>query len=252
MTIKRTIGTILFHVLTLTSAMGRTGQFIASDRFSSGLINCIYQDQYGYMWIATENGLNKFDGYRFTTYFHHKGDSTSLGSNIVCSLYQDGKGQLWVGTRTGLFRYNYESDDFTHFPTTEENEPRITAILERKNGEFLAGTSGRGLWTLNGSSLSKIPEGYSSSGGKWYYNQMMEDSRGRFWKCGYGNEVTVMDGHGIKQYFVDQSVGITVRIVEFGDEILIIGLHGISSCHNGQCSRSDIDLSALGSGNFVM
>ena len=234
------------------AAHALTGQYIPSDRFSSGLINAMCQDRYGYMWIATENGLNKFDGYRFTTYYHHKGDSTSLGSNIVTSLYQDKQGQLWVGTRTGLFRYNYESDDFTCFPTTEENEPRVTAIFERKNGEFLVGTSGRGLWTLRDGALSKIPEGYSTSGGKWYYNQMLEDSRGRFWKCGYGDEVTMMDGSGVHQFFIDQSIGITVRIVEFGDEILIIGLHGISSCHNGTCSRSDIDLSALGGGDVVM
>ena len=252
MMIRRRLILLCCSTLICAAAHALTGQYIPSDRFSSGLINAMCQDRYGYMWIATENGLNKFDGYRFTTYYHHNGDSTSLGSNIVTSLYQDKQGQLWVGTRTGLFRYNYESDDFTHFPTTEENEPRVTAIFERKNGEFLAGTSGRGLWTLNGSALSKIPEGYSSSGGKWYYNQMMEDSRGRFWKCGYGNEVTVMDDRGVHQYFVDQSVGIAVRIVEFGNEILIIGLHGISSCQNGQCTRSDIDLSALGSGNFVM
>ena len=55
-----------------------TGQYIPSDRFSSGLINAMCQDRYGYMWIATENGLNKFDGYRFTTYYHNSGDTTSL------------------------------------------------------------------------------------------------------------------------------------------------------------------------------
>ena len=49
-------------------AHGQAGQFFPSERFSSGLINDVCQDKYGYIWIATENGLNKFDGYRFTTY----------------------------------------------------------------------------------------------------------------------------------------------------------------------------------------
>jgi ligand-binding sensor domain-containing protein len=208
------------------------------------------QDRYGYMWIATENGLNRFDGYRFTTYYHHKGDSTSLGSNIVVSLYQDSHGQFWVGTRTGLFRYNYDSDSFVSYPFSEENAPRVTAILERKNGEFLAGTSGRGLWTVKGGAMSKIEGGYSTPGGNWYYNTMMEDSQGRFWKCGYGDEVTMMDDKGVHQFFVDQ--GIVARIVEFGNETLIICQHGISSYHDGQVSHADIDLSALGGNDVVM
>ena len=46
---------------------GQAGHFIPSERFSSGIINDICQDKYGFIWIATENGLNKYDGYRFTT-----------------------------------------------------------------------------------------------------------------------------------------------------------------------------------------
>ena len=230
-----------------------TGQYIPSDRFSSGLINAMCQDRYGYMWIATENGLNKFDGYRFTTYYHNSGDTTSLGSNIVTSLYQDSKGQLWVGTRTGLCRYDYDTDKFVKYPFKgESNPPRVITILERKNGEFLAGTSGRGLWTVKDDVTSKIEGGYSTPGGNWYYNQMMEDSKGRFWKCGYGNEVTMMDNQGVHQFFVDPSIGIVSRIVEVGDEILIIGLHGIFSYHNGECTRADIDLSALGGNDVIM
>ena len=239
--------------LLCVAAHALTGQYIPSDRFSSGLINAMCQDRYGYMWIATENGLNKFDGYRFTTYYHNSGDTTSLGSNIVTSLYQDKQGQLWVGTRTGLNRYDYATDRFVNYPFNGEDiAPRVITFLERKDGEFLAGTSGRGLWTPKDGAMSKIEDGYSSAGGKWYYNQMMEDSKGRFWKCGYGNEVTMMDDKGVHQYFVDPSIGIVSRIVEVGDEILIIGLHGIFSCHNGECTRADIDLSALGGNDVIM
>ena len=250
MTTRRHLALLLCSILFCSTVSALTGQYIPSDRFSSGLINAMCQDRYGYMWIATENGLNRFDGYRFTTYYHHKGDSTSLGSNIVVSLYQDSHGQFWVGTRTGLFRYNYDSDSFVSYPFSEENAPRVTAILERKNGEFLAGTSGRGLWTVKGGAMSKIEGGYSTPGGNWYYNTMMEDSQGRFWKCGYGDEVTMMDDKGVHQFFVDQ--GIVARIVEFGNETLIICQHGISSYHDGQVSHADIDLSALGGNDVVM
>ena len=251
MTTLKHIILLLCSILFCSTVSAMTGQFIPSDRFSSGLINAMCQDQYGYMWIATENGLNKFDGYRFTTYYHRSGDSTSLGSNIVTSLYQDRQGQFWVGTRTGLHRYDFTTDKFINYPfVNEKNAPRVITLLERKNGEFLAGTSGRGLWTVKDGAMSKIKGGYSTSGGNWYYNVMIEDSKGRFWKCGYGDEVTMMDKQGVHQFFVDQ--GIVSRIAEFGDEILIICLHGISSYKNGHMSHADIDLSALGSNDVIM
>ena len=54
-------------ILVSVLGFGQAGHFIPSERFSSGLINDICQDKYGYIWIATENGLNKYDGYRFTS-----------------------------------------------------------------------------------------------------------------------------------------------------------------------------------------
>ena len=247
---RRSIFILLFLQAVCRLAFAQTGVFIPSERFSSMQINDLYQDRYGYIWIATDYGLNRFDGYRFTTYFHHSTDSTSLGSNIVTCLYQDSQGRFWVGTRLGLYRYDHATDHFVSYPTSENRSTRIISLLERKNGEMLIGTSGRGLWTVSGDTLSKIPDGYSTSGGNWFYNQMMEDSKERFWKCGYGNEITMMDGSGVHQFFVD--LGIVCGIIERGDEVLIIGQHGISSYRDGQVGNADIDLSVLGSSEVVL
>ena len=91
----------------LMTAVGQTGYYIPSERFSSGLINDLCQDQYGYMWIATDYGLNKFDGYRFTTYLNHEQDTTTIGNNVVDYVFCDRDGQLWVGTSRGLDRFDY-------------------------------------------------------------------------------------------------------------------------------------------------
>ena len=231
-------------------AYGQAGYFFPSFRFSSGKINDICQDQYGYIWIATENGLNKFDGYRFTTYLHQPDNEGSLSSNIVVKVYCDRLGQLWVGTRTGISRYDYASDRFIHYPFDDQEKPRVISIMERRNGEFLVGTSGRGLYTLADNRLRKISDGYTTPSGNWYYNQMKEDRQGRFWKCGYGEEVTMKDNQGIHQMMVNQ--GIVVCFAEKSDEMLIICMHGIHSYRNGQLTVADIDLSALGSKNTVM
>lgn len=111
----------LFLLLLLTMAVslsgfGQAGHFFPSERFSSGLINDVCQDKYGYIWIATDYGLNKFDGYRFTQYLHQPEDSTSIGSNVAGCLFCDSDGRLWVGTTKGLDRYDYATDEFTHYP----------------------------------------------------------------------------------------------------------------------------------------
>ena len=231
-------------------AFGQAGHFIPSERFSSGLINDICQDKYGYIWIATENGLNRYDGYRFTTYLSTPEDVHTLGSNIVTKLFSDSKGQLWVGTRLGLARYDYVADRFVRYRFPDQEIPRVTSMLERKNGEFLVGTSGRGLYALSGDTLKKIPDGYTTGTGNWYYNQMLEDSQGRFWKCGYGEEVTMKDNQGVHQFFVRK--GIVACIAEMNGDILIISLHGITCYRHGEMEDADIDMSALGSDNVVM
>lgn len=58
----------------------------------------IHQDKSGFMWFATRNGLNRYDGNSFVVYKHSNGDSLSLSSNHVTALAEDDRGNLWVGT----------------------------------------------------------------------------------------------------------------------------------------------------------
>lgn len=62
-----------------------------SGKLSCSLIRNIVQDAHGFVWIGTENGLNKFDGWTFVNYFHNKRDSTSLLNNLIESLLCDSR-----------------------------------------------------------------------------------------------------------------------------------------------------------------
>jgi ligand-binding sensor domain-containing protein len=65
---------------------------------SISVVYCILQDSRGFMWFGTQDGLNKFDGYRFTIFRHDPDDPNSLSDNNTTSLMWDRSGFLWVGT----------------------------------------------------------------------------------------------------------------------------------------------------------
>jgi len=89
----------------------------SKDGLLSNSVNAILKDRYGLMWIATDDGLNKFDGTNFTVYRNQAGDTTTLRANEILALYEDKAGNLWVGTSGGAVSlYDRMHDKFIHFP----------------------------------------------------------------------------------------------------------------------------------------
>ena len=80
---------------------------------SSNNQRCIVQDNQGFIWIGTGEGLNRFDGRSFKVYRSNPKSNTSLKSNIITCLLCNSDGQLWIGTYGGgLSRYDKEKDNF--------------------------------------------------------------------------------------------------------------------------------------------
>lgn len=88
---------------------------------SNNIVYDIHQDSEGFIWIATDNGFNRYDGYTFDTFYHTVNDSTSISSNIVRTILEDHQGNLWIGTKNGLNVYHKESQSFTNYNTTLDN-----------------------------------------------------------------------------------------------------------------------------------
>jgi PAS domain S-box-containing protein len=107
------------------------------------MVRCILQDDQGFMWFGTQDGLNKYDGYTFTIYRHLRSDPDSLSNNTVTALYQDRAGTLWVGTTVGLDSLDRGTARFTHYPDVREE---ISAIYEDAAGMLWIGTYGSGLF----------------------------------------------------------------------------------------------------------
>jgi len=85
---------------------------------SNNIIYDILEDREGYIWIATDNGINRYDGYTTKKFFHKTDDSTSISSSVIRSLIEDNDGNLWVGTKNGLNLYDKEKQHFKQFSGT--------------------------------------------------------------------------------------------------------------------------------------
>ncbi len=88
----------------------------SADGLAHDIVNCILQDQTGYLWFGTQGGLSRYDGYAFTNFHHHRSDPDSLVNDTVNALYEDSRGNLWVGTVSGLDRYDPATGHFVHYP----------------------------------------------------------------------------------------------------------------------------------------
>ena len=105
---------LLISCICLTLSLHAQTKFFTTDNgLSSSLINKIYQDRNGMVWIATEDGLNRYDGSKITIYKHDPIDKNSLCHNFVSTLFEDREGRLFVGTYNGIQMYNPETDKFS-------------------------------------------------------------------------------------------------------------------------------------------
>ncbi|MCS2640889.1 two-component regulator propeller domain-containing protein [Bacteroides ovatus] len=166
----------------------QTGKFYSTDKeLSNSLINAVYQDRKGFIWIATENGLNKFDGTRFSIYRHNATDSTSLKNNYVRTLFEDSRGNFWIGCINGLQRYDRTTDNFHELFISRKDgrkNPHITSIIERRNGDLWIATSGQGAISLKKNSNPAsfhIETELTDRIGSNYLNVIFEDSRQNLW-----------------------------------------------------------------------
>lgn len=147
---------ILLFCLCFNSANGQAEKLPVSHisikpGFSQNTIFCIYQDSRGFMWFGSEEGLQRYDGYRFHAFSHNEFDSLSISDNIIYAIHEDARGDLWIGTHNGgLNRFNRRKETFQHFRHSSQNkrslsDNRVQAILDDDAGNLWVGTANGGL-----------------------------------------------------------------------------------------------------------
>lgn len=241
MTKKTYFFTLFALFITFLSPLrAQVGHFIPSDRFSSSLIATVCQDAQGSMWIGTDYGLNRFDGYYFQTFLHRDDDSTSLVTNTVVKLFCDSKGNMWVGTSDGLDRFNADTETFTHYPFPDGYRPRVSSIIECADGTLLLGTAGYGAYSLGpDGQLKPLDLGDSSA----FFSLLYQDAEGRIWRSGFDENISYLHDGDFKTFRSQKSV--PNCFVEQDGEVLVVCQHGIMSYSQGRLSVADADMSIV-------
>ena len=120
------------------------------DGLSHSLAEYIYQDSLGYIWIGTNDGLNRYNGNEFKVYKNIKNNDNSISNNMISSLVEDSDKNLWIGTDGGLNKMNLLTGDITRYLVSDEDKTYSNTVVD----ELLIDSKGR-LWvcTINGLNL---------------------------------------------------------------------------------------------------
>ena len=116
---------------------------------SYNTIAAITQDKEGYLWISTNEGVVRYDGYESKMYQHNPKDSTSIGHDVIEALYVDETGTLWAATIEGLSRYDSSCDCFSQYrfqPNNDNGQGGIRAITEDEEHNLWVAMQAGGLF----------------------------------------------------------------------------------------------------------
>ena len=123
----------------------------SQDGLGSNTVSSILQDEKGFLWFGTYDGLSRYDGYKFHTFKTIQGDSTSISENKIRAMTEDASGNLWIGTWfNGLNKFDPKIEKFTRYLHDENNSSSISSnsivsLCTDKEGNVWIGTVGGGL-----------------------------------------------------------------------------------------------------------
>ncbi len=145
--------TVLF-IIGLRSYAESHGGIAATITIDNGLSNStvhqIFQDSKGFIWIATKDGLNRYDGFTFSTFRHDIRDTNSLLNNTILCIAEDTTGQMWYGTRNGLSIYKPYLETFST-PKILRSCIINALLRDDKNNIWVASSNGLWIFTPDGS-----------------------------------------------------------------------------------------------------
>ena len=191
----------------VTGAWCQTGKHFDADKMmSSSFTTQLYVDRDGFLWAATRNGLNRFDGYNCRIFKKEEDEQLGMASNYVNCLLQDRQGLFYVGM-WGAFQ-TYDGQRFRDVKTHDRQGNvvpcYVSCLLQRANGDILVGTSGHGLMRVSDRENAYAMEGPLENVNTVLH--MIEDSKRQLWVVTAEQGLWCYDGKTVKRYFDSESL----------------------------------------------
>jgi signal transduction histidine kinase/ligand-binding sensor domain-containing protein/DNA-binding response OmpR family regulator len=174
--------------------------FSQEDGLSNNQVHCAFQDKKGFMWFGTSQGVNRFDGYRFTRFVNNPDDSASLGGNLVRVIFESRDGELYAGTENGgLNLFDRDKEIFTHpfdrFNHLQLNNTSVNDIREDGQGRLWIATDDGLLLLKSKTDLVRVMPSespYSRQFAHRFIRVITFDTSGNLW-MGTNEGVFVLD-----------------------------------------------------------
>lgn len=196
---------LLLLLFSLHFSLNAQTKFFTTDNgLSSSLVNKVYQDKNGMIWIATEDGLNRYDGSKITVYKHDPLDKHSLCHNFVNALFEDKDGRMFVGTYNGIQMYDPERDRFSDNAFWVDGKPfrsNGAAFYQLSNGDiWVCGNTPCRVLIEDGELLvtninAEVPEGN--------IEEIVEDDLGNIWMITAGEKICKLTSKGKLLHFME-------------------------------------------------
>lgn len=180
-----------FNILFFTSAkaLNPPVKYLGIEQgLSNNVVTSVIQDRYGFMWIGTYNGLNRFDSSNFLVYNNVLGDPSSLINNHINRLTQDSAGRIWVGTQKGVVYFNYADAKFRTVWYKAVKSGKKAKITSNINGFAAAGTGETYIATDDAGLLVYHPESgfaeqidFEHRQGMYHVQTLLLDEHGKLW-----------------------------------------------------------------------
>ena len=152
---------------------------------SQSTVDKIYQDSKGYIWIATNDGLNRYNGSEFKYYKNDKYNKNSIASNYIVDIIEDERGHIWVSTTGGISRINPDTDEVENYYAEGDkgnlSKNSICQILVTKDGRIIAATEeGLNLYDEENNEFVRILDGEDELPSQYIYS-IKQDFREHIW-----------------------------------------------------------------------
>lgn len=181
-TISQLIITMMICLFSIQTWAQSGKLFNTDNQLSSNLATQVFQDKSGFIWIATRNGLNNYDGYHITVIKKDMSNFLGLNSNYINSIAQDEKEHILLGTNNSLLEFT--GSEFLKIPMLDSKGKELATYVKQvyplKNKDVAVATSGYGIM-LKKQDEQKCHAMKGEVEKLKYIHKLLEDKRGRLW-----------------------------------------------------------------------